>query len=374
MAEHEEVIREKDHFFVPKVPGGWQYKNTAHLAVCLNEDATQRKEVNENLCKNGTETKVKNAFSKFVEKVADKNKNGSPTNNILMSSEEFDRHKLNIEWLKAQLEPRFEVHIVVYYRRFHQWIASVYNEIAKKPLSENLDFPSVADWLTQEVESAAEEHTLKVYQRYSYHFQPSALTVLNFHDTSVSLEESFFCRALQGAANACKLTRSEGDKATNSRVSLDWLRILAGLRSREFPDPNEAQRQEIQKRWQTLQELEEKSNSANSTLWMAGDPPPNSTAVIWRKCPSQDMLNKILNMSQSFEEGIKGVLLPISNLTMLPSVEVDFHQRIPRAFCTIDTDRLIDHWLKQNWFKILWEKRRRFMVQNDRTRPNGSIA
>ena len=87
---------------------------------------------------------------------------------------------------------------------------------------------------------------------------------------------------------------------------------------------------------------------------MDGDPPPNSKAVIWRNCPSQKILDKVLAMSQYFEEGIQGVLLTISDQTVASSTEDDFREKIPMTFCTLDTKRLIDHWEKQAWFKQIF--------------------
>ena len=114
-------------------------------------------------------------------------------------------------------------------------------------------------------------------------------------------------------------------------------------------------RKQWEKQWEKLRKHEEEGiNTTEKPLWMDGDPPPNSKAVIWRKCPSRQILDKVLAMSQSFEEGIQGVLLTISDQTVASSTEEDFRKQIPMTFCTLDTERLIDYWEKQAWFKKNW--------------------
>ena len=358
MRDAKEFMEKKDHYWVPIVPGGGSYKNTAELAVCLIKDVATRQEKKE-LCK--SEKQIMTAFTKFVETIANKTVDGSPPDNILMSSEEFDGPLMDIGLLKKQLEPRFEVHIIMYYRRFYQWLASAYNEMAKNPKKFNT-FPSMSEFLKQELESMAEMHTYKMYKRFSDHFPSSALRVLNFDDPSVSLEESFFCQGLPRASNACNVARSHTYKKKNPRVSLDWLQILKGIDARGFPSEsgykNQTKiniRKQWEKQWEKLRKHEEEGiNTTEKPLWMDGDPPPNSKAVIWRKCPSRQILDKVLAMSQSFEEGIQGVLLTISNQTVASSTEEDFRKQIPMTFCTLDTERLIDYWEKQAWFKKNW--------------------
>ena len=74
-----------------------------------------------------------------------------------------------------------------------------------------------------------------MYNRFSDHFPSSSLRVLNFDDPSVSLAESFFCRVLPRASNACNVARFKTYKKEKLRVSLKWLQILKGLETQGFP-------------------------------------------------------------------------------------------------------------------------------------------
>jgi len=386
LKNHKKVIQEKDHYWVPTFPGKWKEhwsKNTANLATCLHHDDVK------DMCILEDGTNIKTTLVEFVEKISNKNNNNISSsssssssssnnistnsskinhnlpNNIVMSSEEFDNYKTDIGWLKKELEPRFKVRIVLYYRCFYQWLVSRYNEISKRRLNGGRDVPSIVEWLSQKtLNENARSHTYEVYKRYSDYFPAKALTVLNFDDHSVSLEESFFCRALPEATHTCQMTKIKNNrKVVNARVNLDWLRIKIGLRARSYPEQKiKKQTLELQTQLKILLELEEADNKETNTtgtaavLWMNGDPPPTNfqAAVIRRKCLSQTMLDQIFNMSSFFEEGLRDVLPRVPNQTVVPPSIMDvsyFHKQIPQSFCTLDIERLIDHWEQQAFFK-----------------------
>jgi len=350
------ILQNMDHYWIPLFFKKWK---VVHLAVCLNKDAIERtsKDSLTRFCNNFDIEVWKTHFEEFVVDIASRNNDGSPSNNILMSSEEFDRHKVDIEWLQKTLEPEFEVRIVMYYRPFHHWLASYYNQLAKFPLGKGLEFPSMPDWLDQELEKRAEQHTYKVYRRYSDFF-PGNVRVFNFDNPSVPHGESFFCDAVPGADHSCQMIRSESANETrhrNQKLELEYPELKMELRARNISDRLRSSDNGVRGYWNDLRYLEHivDKNPGNIPLWMDGDPPPDSKAIIWRKCPSRKTLDKILTMTQFYEEELKGIVFPpVSNSTQT-AMEDDFRKRIPMSFCSLDTGRVVDHWLKQDWFQQL---------------------
>ena len=108
--------------------------------------------------------------------------------NVLISSEEFDRPGVNMTVLKSYLKG-FHVHVVIFYRRFYQWVLSFYNQEAKNGVFQQ----TFVDWLQTDgnLETLQLLHTAKVYERFKVFFDVS---ILNIHDASLSILPTFFCK------------------------------------------------------------------------------------------------------------------------------------------------------------------------------------
>ena len=351
---NQKKLLRRDNYWAPnKMLDGVQKQhpmNPTHLAFCLqrsNKYTDDLKFVLERAAKFSKCDKVEERFKKFASNVkARDNKRGG----FIMSSEEFDLPAIDIEWLKHQLEPKFEVRIIIYYRHFPHWLMSNYNQYVKNKLRTFRKVPSITEWLHENLEKKAQQSAYHVYKRYSDYFPPSSIKVLNYDDHSIPLEEKFFCNAIPDATQTCNFLRANSIDAINTREDISLLSIIANLHYAGFPKANSTQAETLSKHWDALQSREE--GTKNKTIWFEGEPALNSTAIIHRKCPSKDTLEKILTMSQSFNEGIKSALS--LNQTLIRVLDDDFHERLSTLFCNIDADRIIDHWKTQDWFKAIF--------------------
>ena len=122
----------RDNYKGPSFPGIVR-RNLSDLVNCFRPDRNE-------YCP--TETFRSNMKKNFASFVSDAAIGGS---NIIFSSEEFDRSFLNITKFMSYLVPEYKIHIVVYYRRFYDWIYSLYNQVEKSSGVEPLTF---VDWLS----------------------------------------------------------------------------------------------------------------------------------------------------------------------------------------------------------------------------------
>jgi len=360
------------------------YKNLASFAVCLNRDETEV----------ATEGNLKTwcvdpnaAKADFDRSVAVAVSNGR---HLVASSEEFDRRMLDVDWLKDHLDTgHFEVRIVLYHRRFHEWLGSYLNELAKKAVESGRPVPDVRSWLNDNLIPKSEQHAAILRRRYADAFGEDAVTVLDFHDTTESLEESFACRGMPNAPSTCALARKQrkkeeeekkkaaekaskaaagGGGAQNERVSLDWPRILMDLeelrrRRRNGADGGKLtveQKKIALRRWKGL----EAKHSGSTVVWMDGDDPgdlddPDDVPPLRRICPSREKALEILNLSKRFDEELKGILSKSSSSSSKSSsttnetysAEEDFWGQFHKTFCVLDTDRVLRHWERMPWFR-----------------------
>jgi len=149
--------------------------------------------------------------------------------NIFISAEAFDRPEVDIQALKQYLSPWEDVRVVVYYRRFYDWLQSYYNQLTKistydpdKPFKVFVEKMSDPQWM----ENMYEQYTTSVVERYKKHF--NNVIVVNYHDVSIDEEldvaGNFFCNIVPEAAEMCKYMRMrDKDKTKYVNISKDFL-------------------------------------------------------------------------------------------------------------------------------------------------------
>jgi len=383
LSDHRESIESEDGYVLAYLKSGRKgIKNMASLAICLNRDSNEvaTQAVLRDWCTDfeGVERDflelVRNVSAHNADALADPASSSSSLRHLVFTCEEFDRRMMDIEWLARRLQPDFEVRVVLYYRRFHDWIGSYFNQLAKTGLNrtfgwrvasspnyyKKIGFPSISGWLDDHFDSYREQHAFPVYERYAEIFGAGNVTVLDFHDSNETVEESFACRGLPGADHACGLARSFKDGGTetisNTRVSLDWLRIVLGLTDRTEGRVIEEQERIVEERWDNISK-----RYPNPILWTTGDPEPvvrvdssdgdgGSDVPIRRLCPTERHVGSILRSSIEFHRDLAPLLeTSRANATNF-SIEDDFAMQFNSSFCTLDVDRLFDIWEKRPWY------------------------
>ena len=376
ITREKELIR-KDNYVVPVVPGGWHSKNSGHIAACFHET---RSEEASSLCPHKKKALIIQTFAKFIDETAALNENitAIPTN-ILISSEEFDRPQMDIATLKNMFEPRFKVRIVIYYRRFYDWVVSYHNQLTK---STKISVPPFVEWLTiDQMDQVSQQHALQVYKRYSSYFpSESAVEVIiieRLMSNNISLEESFFCEGVPNTKRVCnQIRRNPIMKVKNTSVLLGKSELMDAIRKRypNITETNTNLKSIIDERWNHLLLNEEKYvNNNNDDSKMTGDD-SNAVEIIPWVCLPQVIQDKLLYMSQRFEEEINNITLYTSSYYYNNNngnkdhcyadncsineliLEQDFRKKnvgSSKTFCSVNTERILDSWDEEEWFRAL---------------------
>lgn len=173
---------------------------------------------------------------------------GRRQSNIFASSEYL--HSLDTEdkkncWRRLLLsknqtqQQKWNLQIVVTYRRLHSYLPSLWNQYYKKyrvdkkgrPLHKHLDWPGIngdyailpfPEWFSEQVllEGSQLKHLAKqTYDRWLTLADGIGMTVVNLHEEG-DFAENFFCRVLKGATNICSKLSSSHKNSSNSRRRL----------------------------------------------------------------------------------------------------------------------------------------------------------
>mmetsp|Transcript_77512 Transcript_77512/g.157394 ORF Transcript_77512/g.157394 Transcript_77512/m.157394 type:complete len:463 (+) Transcript_77512:70-1458(+) len=355
----------KDNYVIPELPYGGQHKNTAHLAACLNP----KRDIDvPNWCKKDQRPTIMEAFQNFVQTTAASfdagKKNGSvfeffPTS-FLMSSEEFDRPFSDQAWLVDLIQPSFDMHILLFYRPFYSWLASLHNEYYKSDFhGKQYRISPISEWVTElqlSKNSTGGMHTYHLYERWTSRLPESSVRVLDADRSSISstrsMEEAFFCQGVPDSKHACSHVRKKladeqeaEEKHTNPSVTLEPMDLMRAISSRyEISDGGDRRQQlsMIQRRWEEL---------LAKQLRDGGMP-------VQRKCVSEALQQRILELSLFYENFLfDKIVVADKNSTngdknaALRSLEEGFRRKAPTLFCSVDADWVLGIWETQDWFR-----------------------
>eukprot|EP00551_Chaetoceros_affinis_P017393 CAMPEP_0203712246 /NCGR_PEP_ID=MMETSP0091-20130426/69940_1 /ASSEMBLY_ACC=CAM_ASM_001089 /TAXON_ID=426623 /ORGANISM="Chaetoceros affinis, Strain CCMP159" /LENGTH=445 /DNA_ID=CAMNT_0050590217 /DNA_START=38 /DNA_END=1376 /DNA_ORIENTATION=- len=245
-------------------------RDIAHVVVpCLGKNRDKEKD---DLC-----NEKLNELKSFISDNAGRS-------NIILAHEWLDFSNLNLNKLTSYLIPNYNIHVVVNYRRFYDWIYSYYNQIHKNPTHQhNKKIPTFQKWLTAHMEKEfRDKYSLSVYKRYSSLLEIYNVSVVNMHHDAANFDtvEAFACDQLDDAPHTCEAAKSR-PKAIHKNPSkpLDWKIFRQRLKNYHsighVPDDDE--------RWQ---DIEQKFDSMTD---------------VPKACLSDDMKNKLLQISLQSE-------------------------------------------------------------------------
>ncbi len=317
----------QDNYRCPLVPniegshrGRGKAKNIATLIHCFFPEADKRAKVNG--CHVDEEEDILRYFQLFVDGAA---RDGA---NILMSSEALDRI-FNITSFTNYLVPHFRVHVVVYYRRFYDWIYSLYNQFAKQggrgdtQGQNGSGIISFVEWLSLEkIDRYKKYHTAAVYERYSNIAGLYNISVVNMHETATfSNLPTFFCDHVDGAPNACEAAKlKDAENHDNTSTDLEWDIFKSKIPLHHSIRLSSAQKNDD--KWQKIE---------NKFLRMVNVP---------RICFPVDIEKKLLEVSLQFEAAVTSNLWQNSK-EGLESLKADFKEKLNSKLCSIDTERIL---------------------------------
>lgn len=145
---------------------------------------------------------------------------------ILLSSEGFDNSKVKYDELKELLSG-FDIKIVVVYRRFFEWLISLYGERKRQRSDGRYHFDewgytkvkNIKEWLADRKRIMGlhgQFFSSVVYDRYKLEFNTS---LVNFHASGDVVEE-FFCLDVLNATVACSAKRKHKHHLAKARVGV----------------------------------------------------------------------------------------------------------------------------------------------------------
>ncbi len=246
-------------------------------------------------------------------------KNTNNTSNILISYEGLDNPKVNITKLVSYLEPRYKVHIVVYYRRFYDWIHSLYNELFKRAWKRK-DFPSFVEWLPKTWKPLSRStYSTAVFDRYKNTSGIYNVSIANMHYDAANFDSvrTFLCDHVDNVPHACEAAKSRQTENDNRSSSLDWMlfcdRITKYHSIRLSPDD---------KRWE---EIEEKYKNM---------------LQIPRVCLPDDLKGELLQLSIESEVALTPEWW-YNSREGLENLKTDFEEKINSKLCSIDAEAIL---------------------------------
>jgi hypothetical protein len=209
--------------------------------------------------------------------------------------------------MKAALNNKFRVKVVVSYRRWPEWVASSKNEVEKPSPAKlrRLQWPDQGGLVTAPLWHAIRymmsirtqppwyfPYADRVLALYQTHFND--VVVLNYHDGDII--SNFICQILN-ATNSCQDTADQDDAAcshlnhsrTNKRVNMHYDMLATAAASAGLVDTKEFTRSDVAEAIRIQQ-------SNNQTMMLP-----------WPLiCPTKTELQPILEKSLEFERNIVG--------------------------------------------------------------------
>ncbi len=282
-----------------------------------------------------------NILEYFRSFVSDAARDGS---NILLSAEAFDDPYLNITELTNYLVPHYNIHVVIYYRRFYDWIYSFFNQVAKSSNGRRNDI-SFVEWLSSDrLEQFKHMHAAAVYERYKA-FSNFNVSVVNMHiqsnlynpNENFDSVSTFFCNYVDHAPNTCALAKSKQVQYSNPSQDLDW-----NLFRSDVQRYHSIQLSQKDERWKQIEEKFHEMKTIHDTN-------------IPKICLSPKWKNVLLQLSLEYEIALTPTWWHNSEEGLV-DLKSDFQQKINSKLCSIDARTILT---SPDWQRFLTELERR---------------
>lgn len=257
--------------------------------------------------------------------------------NIFISAETFDEiDQEGINILQPYLSNWDEVTIVVYYRRYYDWIVSVYNE-RNKNIAISLR-QSMLEYLAPPIDHPP--YITNLIDLLTTKFNARKIVVKNMHEESqVNIAESFYCDAMPDATHTCDAIRAETIEdghevfTVNKARSFDYDDLALGAMKAGMIQFNETDKNMTSIITKAIQDHQEKTLKLERNDFH-------------RLCPPEEVLNDIWKKSLMSE--LK--LFPKSDIYNLRN---DFKVCSSSKLCVVDVEKTMKEATWQSFFKSL---------------------
>jgi len=252
--------------------------------------------------------------------------------NIFISSEYFALREIYLEDLANYLTPWEEVKIVIYYRRFYDWLRSGYEQLAKfdkrklEHYTSKTDARLIVPYIKKRVEEGLNVHgyTLSTMETFQKNFDD--VTIVNFHDKSKDLTESFYCDVLSNAKNTCKKVSKKDEVQSNLSSYTDrYLDITLAANNKGLISIQS--KNDIDVAEQSIKNFQEEDLNLSYYDFPL-------------KCPTPETMNILLKMSLEMEQN----MFPEFFASSLGEAALrdDLEEQSKSKLCDVDTEVVIN--------------------------------
>lgn len=286
-----------------------------------------------------------------------------------------DSNRNAIQQLRDYLSQWDEIKIIIYYRRFYDWIPSMHNEQMK------IKTPTQREDIVTFLEKNYKEEyphfgmwyhitAVPLLHRFKDYFLNDEITIRNYHleKEDGKLVTRFFCDVLPHAKSTCDAIRQEEEKntsssssstssKTNTRQPLEYNYLLEGARKAKlinYPPTQKRTEQNIVKKMSQYWE-----STLNFTIadFPTICPPRHILDAIWNiTLYSENMLGKFFvefdkeleKDKEDKEEGLSFHSLEVSNLD---DIRLDFDNASRSSLCAIDVEKILKDERWKSFFK-----------------------
>ena len=261
---------------------------------------------------------------------------------MFVSTEVFSRIDTDgLKLLTPYLSQWDKITIVIYYRRFYDWLPSVYNQLIKQrtlgeiQLIDYISDPwnsSIIDFITDILngDPVSFGYTVPLLERVEEESGIDNIAVMNFHDASVDLAEGLFCHPLLNAPHTCDATRRDTNSDAHKNSGVDICYQDLAYAAREAGLVNIVSDAEMSRVSLAAQEYQEKILNLTSKDFK-------------HVCLPPDIANALLEKSLEYEEKI--FKHHASRIQFKPDDMVDMKSDFEIArqskLCKIDVDVIL---------------------------------
>ena len=299
--------------------GGHCHQNQVHFATCFLAPSTRERAAHPcepNLLLHGLDIAKRN-------------------HSLFVSAETFsiiDEEGVNM--LASYLSHWQEVTIVVFYRRYYDWLLSVHNQLSKNRIIQHERLEKI-NFLSENALQYRHNYIVNTVQHLKNKFHKDDIVVLNYHDkNNGGSDESLFCHAVPDAKHMCNAIRVEGSLKTNSKINMDY-RDLA-----HYANITGMVRIESQKKMKQVTDAIQIFHEKKST-----------NSELKRVCPPPDTLEKLWNLTFMSE------IMFSPEKEFLDHDEIglrsDFEKASVSTLCKVDVKKTLAEETWQAFFKNL---------------------
>ena len=239
---------------------------------------------------------------------------------IFLSSESFAHmNETGIEKLSEYLSQWSKQTIVVFYRRYYDWITSLYRQNTKtRALKDTRKWErSILDFASRMIKQVPKNYVSELKNRLEKKFDN--IIVMNFHDLSkAGPHETLFCDKTLNMTHACEEIQKEDDVPHENKgvTNLDYFDLVYGAMKAGLIKIDSDKK---------MHQVATKVQDYHQSML-------NNTALK-RVCPPQADLDMLLNISLTFE------------LKYFPgqvdSLESDLKKQATTELCKVDVDQTL---------------------------------